>query len=309
MRTTPLALSLALCPALLFGIEPKPKSENVKEEFHHTYNMQPGGRLDVSNFNGPVEVTGWDQSTLDVSGAKYAETQELLKAITVEVSVNNNIARVRSIRPEGTRGNMGVRYAIKVPRRTTLETVTSSNGRISVADMEGPARLRTSNGSVGVTRLKGDLNAETSNGSVRLDDVEGAVRMTTSNGGVHCARIHGTVNATTSNGGVHVDLVESKAGEPVHVTTSNGGVDLRLGSLASNPVHAVTSNGGITVQMPSGAGARVRAVVSSHGRVTSDFDVRREGPENRSRLEGQIGSGGALIELSTSNGGIHLKKL
>jgi Putative adhesin len=309
MRTLPFVVSLTLCPALLFGIEQKSSSDNVKEEFHHTYNMQPGGRLDVSNFNGSVEVTGWDQNTIDVSGAKHAESQELLKAITVEVSVNNNLARVRSIRPEGMRGNMGVRYVIKVPRRTTLETVTSSNGRISAADLEGPARLRTSNGAVRASRIKGDLNAETSNGSVHLDDLDGAVHVTTSNGGVHCARIRGTVNATTSNGGVHVDLVESKPGEPVHVTTSNGGVDLKLGSMASNPVHAVTSNGGITVQMPSDASARVRAVVSSHGKVTSDFDVRREGPENRSRLEGQIGSGGALIELSTSNGGIHLKKL
>jgi hypothetical protein len=228
MRTASLVFSLGLCQALLLGLEPKSRSDNFKEDFHYSYAMQPGGRLSVENFNGAVEISGWDQNTIDVTGTKYAETADLLKAIKVEVSVSGGVARVRSSRPGEVRGNMGVRYQIRAPRRTALDPVASSNGRIAAADLEGPA---------------------------------------------------------------------------------NGGVDLRLGAMSSNFVHAVTSNGGITLEMPAGANARVKAVTSAHARVSSDFDVRREGPESRSRLEGQIGNGGALIELSTSNGGIHLKKL
>lgn len=310
MRTARLVFaSLTLCPVLLFGIERNTERDNVKEDFHHTYDMQPGGRLEVSNFNGSVEVTGWDQNSIDISGAKYAESQELLKAIRIDVSVNSGVARIRSIRPDGLRGNMGVRYIIKVPRRTALDTIASSNGSISVAGVDALARLRTSNGAVKASQIKGNVDVQTSNGSVQLADLDGDARVSTSNGGVNCARIRGTVNAATTNGGVQVDLAENKSGEPVRVTTSNGGVNLKLGSTVSNPVHAATTNGGITVQMPADTNARVRAVVSSHGKVSSDFDVRREGPESRTKLEGQIGNGGALIELTTSNGGIHLKKL
>ena len=309
MRTASLVFSLGLCQALLLGLEPKSRSDNFKEDFHYSYAMQPGGRLSVENFNGAVEISGWDQNTIDVTGTKYAETADLLKAIKVEVSVSGGVARVRSSRPGEVRGNMGVRYQIRAPRRTALDPVASSNGRIAAADLEGPARLVTSNGAVSAARIRGDLNVTTSNGSVRVEDLDGGAQLTTSNGGIHCTRVRGTVQARTSNGGVHVDLTGSKAGEPVRVETSNGGVDLRLGAMSSNPVHAVTSNGGITLEMPAGANARVKAVTSAHARVSSDFDVRREGPESRSRLEGQIGNGGALIELSTSNGGIHLKKL
>ncbi len=309
MRTAVLALSLALCQLLLFGIESRQRGDNYKEDFHYTYNMQPGGTLDVSNFNGGVEITGWDQNSIDVSGTRYAETEELLKLIKVEVQVSGGTARVRSVRPEGTRGNMGVRYVIRVPRRTTLGEIVSSNGAIQAADIEGTAHLRTSNGAVSASRLKGALRAETSNGRIQIVDLEGGVYVRTSNGGVDVKQVRGTVDAVTTNGEVRVDLAASKPGEPVHLATSNGAVQLTLGSMSSNPVRASTSNGAITLQMPGTAGARVRAVTSSHDRVTSDFDVRREGAESKSRLEGQIGSGGALIDLSTTNGAIRLKKL
>ena len=308
MRTALVTLALALCQPLLFGIESR-HTDNYKEDFHYTYNMQPGGRLDLSNFNGSVEITGWDQNSIDVSGTKHAETEELLKAIKIEVQVSGGTASVRSTRPEGTRGNMGVRYTIRVPRRTALGEIASSNGSIQASDIEGAANLRTSNGSVRASRINGDLRIETSNGGIHLADLAGGVHVHTSNGGVEVKQVRGTVEAVTSNGGMNVDLSESKPGEPVRLVTSNGGVQLTMGSMSSNPVHAATSNGGITLQMPSTANARVRAVTSSHDRVTSDFDVRREGAESKSRLEGQIGSGGPLIDLTTSNGTIHLKKL
>ena len=47
-------------------------SERSSQDFHYSYPMQPGGRLSVENFNGSVEISGWDQDTVDISGTKYA---------------------------------------------------------------------------------------------------------------------------------------------------------------------------------------------------------------------------------------------
>jgi hypothetical protein len=74
-------------------------------------------------------------------------------------------------------------------------------------------------------------------------------------------------------------------------------------------VKASTSNGGITVHMPASAGAHVKAETSTNSRVHSDFDVRQEGANSPSRLEGVVGSGGPTLELTTSQGGIRLLKL
>jgi DUF4097 and DUF4098 domain-containing protein YvlB len=107
---------------------------------------------------------------------------------------------------------------------------------------------------------------------------------------------------------MHVDLEESRGG-PVTLTTSNGGVDLKLGSTTQSAVKAETSNGGITLRMPAAAGAHVRAVTSSHNKVSSDFDIRKEGSNSESHLEGVVGSGGPTVELTTSQGSIRLLKM
>ena len=71
-------------------------------------------------------------------------------------------------------------------------------------------------------------------------------------------------------------------------------------------VHASTSNSSITVRMPSSANATLRAHTSNSS-IHSDFDVNvHSGMISKHRLEGNIGSGGPLLDLGTSNGGIKI---
>src|SRR5579864_4969705 len=94
-----------------------------REDFHYSYPQTAGGKLTVDNFNGSLEITGWDQNTVDVSGTKYASSQDLLNAIKVEVSNSANAVQVRTSRPGGVHmGSQGAKYIIRVPRRTMLES-------------------------------------------------------------------------------------------------------------------------------------------------------------------------------------------
>lgn len=287
MRRRFLTLFLAFGACLL----PAADSNRFKEDFHYSHALAPGGRLSVENFNGTVEVSGWDQNLVDISGTKYAETAELLRVLRIETTGAGNVVRIRAIKPEGTRGNMGATMVIKVPRRTDLDTVASSNGALRVADVEANCRLATSNGAVRVERVRGNLEAATSNGKIEIREVSGSV------------------SARTSNGAISAYVRDTDSGRPLTLETSNGSVDLQMESSRQNDVRASTSNGSITVRMPSYAGARVRAVTSSHSVIESDFDVRMQGTISKSRLEGEIGSGGALLDLTTSNGNIRLAKM
>ena len=76
------------------------------------------------------------------------------------------------------RGNMGAQYIIKVPRRTHLERIVSSNGSIHALDVEGPARLKTSNGGVRAENLHGSLDVQTSNGSIEVQNLDGSATCT-----------------------------------------------------------------------------------------------------------------------------------
>jgi DUF4097 and DUF4098 domain-containing protein YvlB len=239
-------------------------------DFHYDFPLNAGGKLAVETFNGGIEVSGWDQNHVEISGTKYGPTQEL--ADQVEVSIDHSPASVsvRVQRPSVHRGNMGARFVIRVPRTALVDYLTTSNGGIRITDAAGPARLRTSNGGIRVAGLSGGLEAHTSNGGItaELDQVDGEVRL----------------------------------------ESSNGSIEVRLPQSLREGVRAHTSNGGITVRLPEGVDARVSAH-TSNAHVTSDFDVRMQGAIERHHLEGVIGKGGPLLDLSTSNGSIRLARM
>jgi Putative adhesin len=265
MRACFLALSavsvfLAGCDQVLDGAW-----NRVQEDFHYSYPLSAGGKIEVENQNGPIDISGWDQNTVDISGTKYANRPERLRDLRVEVSNTPNSVSLRTIPPSDHWGNAGVRYSIRVPRRAELDRIVTSNGPISVDSIDGSARLHTSNGRIRGSGITGALDAETSNGQVALTDLGG----------------------------------------PATVHTSNGAVELTFDTV--HEVRAGTSNGTITLRLPAGAGASIHAR-TSNGAISSDFDVTAHGLLSKHSLEGMIGPGGPLLDLSTSNGAIRILK-
>lgn len=302
-------LIVAASTAALAGcdIEEWGDSSRYKQDFHQTHPLKAGGRIYVESFNGSIEVTGWDQETADISGTKYASTQEGLEALKIDVVATGDSIRIRTVRPSERRGNMGAKYVIKVPRRTALERLESSNGGIRVEDIEGPVRIRTSNGGLNLARVRGEVEATTSNGGVELADVSGRTVVRTSNGGVRAAEVRGGFDAQTSNGGIRAELRETEPGRALRLGTSNGSIELTVDRL-DNDVEATTSNSSITLRLPAATAANVKARTSNSS-ITCDFDVSVRGETSKNYLEGAISGGGKLLDLSTSNGSIKLVKM
>ena len=197
-RTILLTLAAA---TLLMGLEPN--RPQVQATFHQSYPMQSGSKLTLNNLNGSVEISGWDQNILDVTATKYAETQELLAQLKIDVSVAAGGVLIRTIPPPES-GNVGVKYVIKIPRRAELTEIRSSNGAIHINEIEGDANLRTSNGAVHAEKTRGKLEITTSNGAVDVQNIEGETDVHTSNGGVRASGIRGPLVAMTSNGGIRI---------------------------------------------------------------------------------------------------------
>src|SRR5438067_12361922 len=87
------------------------------KDFHFTYELQPGGHVTVEGFNGSIEISGWDQDSVVIDGAKYAPSPELLDAIKIDIQNSSDSVHIRAIRPSSPRGNMGAKFVIKVPRK------------------------------------------------------------------------------------------------------------------------------------------------------------------------------------------------
>lgn len=279
----------------------------VKEEFHSSYPLKPGGRLAVETWNGSITVTGWDREEVDISGTRYASTKEALEALKIDIVPTAEAVRIRALRPSGWRGSMGASFTIRAPQRITIERAASTNGSIEIESIEGSVRLETSNGRIRAARVAGEVEATTSNGSIELSDCAGGAILKTSNGRIQADGVRGPLEAVTSNARIEARLVEASGSQPVKLRTSNGSIQLTLEKPPATDVVLNTSNGSITLRAPASLAAKLRAT-TSNGQISSGFEVQAV-ETGKTRLSGTIGGGGPLVELETSNGNIRLEPL
>jgi hypothetical protein len=203
--------------------------------------------------NGGIRVEGQARADVQVRACVTAtgSTVEQARALAQRVEVVATADRVSAEGPQslGRPESWHVSYRLAVPNRTSLS-------------------LRTSNG------------------GISLSDVEGQIEFRTVNGGVSLTRVAGNVRGRTSNGGVDVDLDGS--------TWNGDGLDVE------------TQNGGVRMSIPASYSARLETG-TVNGRMNIDFPVTTQGRIGR-HIEAQLGSGGPLIRVRTSNGGVHIRR-
>ena len=135
---------------------------------------------------------------------------------------------------------------------------------------------------------KNDLDLRASNGGITIVAVTGNMRFDTTNGGVKLQDIGGRVNGETRNGGLNVMLSGDRwDGEGLDVETSNGGVTLTLPENYNAELETRTVNGGLRVDFP----------ITVQGELTS-----------RRGFSTTLGSGGPLVRVRTTNGGVRINR-
>ncbi|MFC7131713.1 MULTISPECIES: DUF4097 family beta strand repeat-containing protein [Salinibaculum] len=218
---TALAAGLAGCTGSLFG-------SRVTESFDRSYDVADGATLTVSNRNGDVEVRDTDGDQLAVSGEKRAPRQSGLDAISVDVSTGEEIAVDVDLGSGSSFSNRSVELTVEVPDGVAVDSASSSNGRVTVADVAG------------------DVDASSSNGQVEVTDVDGYVRCETSNGDIRTRNTTGLRGAQTSNGTVDVEVLAMR--DDVTCRSTNGSVTVRVGPEVVAAFRLSTSNGDAEVR-------------------------------------------------------------
>lgn len=136
-------------------------------------------------------------------------------------------------------------------------------------------------------RVPKHLSAElqTRNGGISLANLDGRVNAVTTNGGISVNNLSGDVHATTTNGGLHIALTgDSWNGAGLVAKSTNGGVHMTMPENYSAHLIAGTVNGGTRVRLPV---------------IASEMNSRRH-------IDGQIGHGGATVQVETVNGGVSI---
>lgn len=165
--------------------------------------------------------------------------------------------------------------------------VETGDGRVRAA---GPSSWGRNSWSVSYhiyVPRRSNLQANTQNGGISAQLVEGTMEFRAMNGGISLDRVGGDVRAETTNGGVNARLSGT--------TWTGRGLDL------------TTTNGGVNVAIPRGYNARLETG-TVNGRLNVDFPITVRGRISK-HIETQLGSGGPLVRVVTTNGGVRIHEL
>jgi DUF4097 and DUF4098 domain-containing protein YvlB len=282
--------------------------DRVKEDFHYSYPLQPAARLELDNRNGSIEIVGWDRNTIDVSGTKFAPTTNRLQQIKIDVSVKGNNASIATQWPKDSwHGSYGAKYVIRVPRQTTLARTQTTNGSVSVEDLEGGGHVTSTNGRISMARDTGDYDVQTTNGAIDFEECSGSERAHTTNGAVRGRLKAGSIDSQSTNGSIEFTLVQPSNGQAIRASTTNGGIVLALAEFHDNPLNAETTNGSVTIRLPNDTSAKVN-VETTLSSIRNDLTLSSTDESSKHRLSGQLGKGGPLISATTTTGAVHLER-
>ena len=132
------------------------------------------------------------------------------------------------------------------------------------------------------------LTVKASNGGITVSDVRGTMRFETTNGGLNLSRLAGDVTGSTVNGGVNIELTG---------TTWDGG-----------QVQLTTRNGGVNISVPENYSAHFQTE-TVNGALRSELPVNLPSDARSGKNDFSIGAGGPVIHVTTTNGGVKLKKV
>jgi hypothetical protein len=126
------------------------------------------------------------------------------------------------------------------------------------------------------------------------------VRVRTGGGAITVRGVKGRVSASSGNG----PITGSRLGGGVEARTSNQNVSIDLESFGDQPVEVRTTNGAAALTLPAGVNATLTAT-TVNGRIDlTSLTVQPIGEQTPRRVRGQLGKGGAPIEVHAVNGSV-----
>jgi hypothetical protein len=222
----------------------------LTETVDKTFDVRPGSMVSLTNVNGGIRISTWDQPRVRVVAEKEVEgdrdeAKQALKELRVEIQPKDGGLAIMTHYPkdqDGAGGLFSWLMGDDVDAQVTYElTIPKSM----------------------------NLDVRNTNGSIRLSDVTGKLELDTTNGKIEVTRCAGSIDASTTNGGIHAELVKLTRGEPLRFETTNGRITVAVPADFAADIDASTTNGSIDTDFPvtttKFSGNRLRGAVNGGG--------------------------------------------
>jgi len=279
-----------LSAALLAALAVAPQQTDT------TLAVAADGRLEIQNvLEGTVTIRTWNEARARVIARYEGE-----RAVEIRYAAPTLSIRVR---PEHLLSGGETDLEITIPRGMSIEAsgitmdadVQDVGGTVSINSVEGTVTVRGGRGNVALNAVEGDVTLERAEGNLALNSIDGDVVVRSASGVLSIQAVDGSIT------------MEEIASDNVEANTVDGDIVYR-GTLRDDGRYFMTTHDGdIRIAVPEGTNARV-SVSTFTGDMDAAFPITVEGDVDSRRFSFTLGTGKALVELSTFDGTIELTR-
>ncbi len=271
-------------------------------EVDETVDAAKDGHVDIINISGSIEVYGWSESRVEVTG----ELGEKVEELVLERNGDKVLVKVKV--PRNNSNNISSDLTIRVPAGSSIDVSTVSADIMSEG-VTGEQQLHTVSGDVEAEVSDSDVSAESVSGDVNVtgDGSDMELSANTVSGDVAVTDVSGAVSAEVVSGDV---LVRDGSFDRATLNSVNGEVSFQAELRDGGKLTIETVNGDVDVQFGDDVEGRFD-VETFNGDITNCFGPK---PERTSKytpgleLSYTVGDGGGRVIISTLNGDIDLCK-
>jgi hypothetical protein len=312
-----MALAVAMAASPVFA-------GSSEGHFDRTLNVTGTVDLDVQTCSGDIILRTGDPSKVEIHakihGSGWGDVEQHIQEIenNPPIEQNGNTIRIGHIENRDWKHNISISYELIVPSQTKLRS-ESGSGDQRADGISGPADMNSGSGSLHVKNIGAEVRVRTGSGDIELETIRGNAHASAGSGTIRAIGIGGGLSASSGSG--DVKLEQTAAGD-VEISTGSGDVEIKGvkgGAKVTTGSGSITAQGDptgdwrlhsgsgmVTVDFPPQAAFNLVARTSS-GNIETTHDISVQGKISPRELQGKVGAGGPLVELSTSSGAIEIR--
>jgi hypothetical protein len=290
------------------------------EDYEKSIAVDPKVNINMCIVTGEVKINGWDRNEVrvfiqDGSNLNFNAREKDRKSgqpVWIDVLGHDpDAVKHKKTSMPSSDCIWGSEIEIDVPVNAIL-TIKGAETTINI-DSVRKATVNNAGGSISVRNVGEGVSARTYEGNITISDSEGAVNLETASGNILAfnlspEEIGDTFRAKTTSGRIFLQQIEQRQ---IEVNSVSGSI-LFSGKLLGGGLYSFsTSNGTISLTLPADSSSKISASYG-FGQFNCEHQLKDLVPNNTPRfksLTAVMGSGDAMLKLSTNDGSIKIRKM
>ncbi len=272
------------------------------EKINKRLDVQPDGIVEIHNVRGNVDIIGWTNSQVEVSGTLDDLTEEFIFTSDGE----RTVIKVKLPRNSHNRSRDGSKLKIMLPLNSKVNFFGVATD-LTVHKIESGLDINSVSGDIKVTNVKGRVYINSVSGNLNINALEGNLDVSTVSGNLKADVDSKKVNLSA----VSADLVLTlQKIEFASLSTVSGDIKLSGALLNEGEISLKSVSGDAFYQVIGDLNARVSIETAPGGGITNYYseDKPKSSFINSHNLHFTAGNGTGVIRMSTVSGNIGLKR-